>query len=265
MTETRVPPILNAVPDDPEGLWGKANGLPGTRPLGDAPWFWVRETYAAQMAERERLIRDMPSRVTALCPGADRAAAELLDAVLATVAAYPGFRVGRTAVTCPDGRSVCIDRDAPLATAGRLVQEDLCLMERPEGAAEHVLTGACLCFPANWTLAQKLGRPMLRIHGPVAVYDTGVARRVQRLLDGVQPGRALWRANLHRAADPALFQPQREEEKGPARIGGDFVRSERQVLARLPQSRAVVFSIHTLMMRLDQLPEPWRSRLHHAP
>ncbi|WP_371743904.1 DUF3445 domain-containing protein [Mangrovicoccus sp. HB161399] len=258
---TLASPILNAAPADPETLWSKANGLPGISPLGDAPWFWVLENYAAQMAERERLIGETPGLVTGVCPGAEEAAAELLETVLETVAAHPGFRVGAAEAECPDGRVVAIDRESPMATAGRLVQEDLCLMQRPDGAQEHVLTAAALCFPANWTLAEKLGRPMLRIHKPVDAYDDGVAKRVQRLLDGVQPGRAIWRANLHRAQDPRLFQPQAEKDKWPRRTGGDYVRSERQVLTRLPASRGVVFSIHTLVLRLADMPEPWRSSL----
>ena len=61
----------------------------------------------------------------------------------------------------------------PLLTLGRLVQEDLCLME-PQGD-EYDLTGAILCFPASWTLAQKIGRPMTGIHHPVEIYDDDLA------------------------------------------------------------------------------------------
>jgi hypothetical protein len=50
---------------------------------------------------------------------------------------------------------------------------------------EHVLTAAVLCFPASWHLADKIGRPLTTIHVPVKVYDETLARRVQRLFDGV--------------------------------------------------------------------------------
>ena len=36
----------------------------------------------------------------------------------------------------PDGVLVPLD-GPPLITAGRLVQEDLCLLEKPDGEAEH--------------------------------------------------------------------------------------------------------------------------------
>ena len=54
-------------------------------------------------------------------------------------------------------------------------------MQKPDGAAEHILTGAVLCFPSSWTLSEKLGKPLLRIHMPVASYDSQMGARVQRM------------------------------------------------------------------------------------
>ena len=117
----------------------------------------------------------------------------------------PAYAVGPE-VRRPDGVTVAIDRADPLGTLGHLVQEDLCLMEKRNEA--HVLTAAVLCFPASWRLAEKIGRPLEAIHAPVPEYDPKLARRVQRLFDGVQPGRPLWRVNALRYADPALHQPR---------------------------------------------------------
>ena len=240
--------------------------LPGIRPLDPADWLVVDEAYGAQMAERDRLLAELPGKVHALDEGARPAARELLDTVLAHLAARGDFEVGQGAVTRPDGVRVPLDRDAPLMTAARLVQEDLCLMEKRGEAQEHVLTGAALCFPASWTLAEKFMRPLIRIHRPVAPYDEGVARRVQRLFDGLAPGRALWRANAHLYEDPALFQPRaeaapRREAEGLA----PYLRSERQCLLRLPRTGAVVFSIHTYMLRREDLsPEQQQALAGHV-
>ncbi len=70
----------------------------------------------------------------------------------------------------PDGVAVPLD-GPPLMVAGRLVEPDLVILERAEGTDEHVLIGAILCFPSSWTLTQKLGRPLMAIHAPVASYD----------------------------------------------------------------------------------------------
>ena len=104
-----------------------------------------------------------------------------------------GYVISAKEVRRPDGVRVPLDRADPMATLGHLVQEDLCLMEKR--GQQHVLTAAVLCFPASWRLADKIGRPLTAIHAPVAEYDDALARRVQRLFDGVQPGRPLWRFN----------------------------------------------------------------------
>ena len=123
-------------------------------------------------------------------------------------------------------------------------------MEKRRGA-EHVLTAAVLCFPASWRLVEKAGRPLTDIHVPIAEYDDDVARRVQRLFDGIQVDRPLWRFNQLWYQDPELYQPRSRSE--PRRVGsglktGPYYRTERQTLLRLPRSRAVVFSIHTLVL-----------------
>jgi hypothetical protein len=233
------------IPYDPE----KPRPLPGIQPLGAEPWLHVDDAYAAQMAERERLLEAIPEAVHAMSPDALPAAQELLQEVLDGLP--DTFERDGDCVICPDGREVTLDWDAPLMTAGRLVQNDLCLMqEGPEG--EHILTGAVLCFPAGWRLSEKYMRPLTAIHIPVPSYDENIAKRVQRLFNGVQPGRAIWRFNAHWYDDPALHAPRTETDPrrpslNPERAG--FLRSERQVILRLQSTKAVVFSIHTFVLR----------------
>lgn len=135
-----------------------------------------------------------------------------------------------------------------MLTLSRLIQEDICLLERQ--GAEHVLTAALLCFPAAWTLAEKIGQPLTRIHRPVHAYDAAIAGRVQRLFDGVQAGRPLWRANLLRYDMPELFQPY--TEAAGRKVGtadSRYERSERQTILRLPDTGAVAFVIHTTVVK----------------
>lgn len=223
--------------------------LPGIQPLALEDWLIRDESFAEQMAYRDRLLAARRDAVLAMDEGARGAAGELLDLVLGL--AYPG---AGAQVTRPDGVAVRVDRDDPLGTLGRLVQEDLCILQKR--GDEHVLTAAVLCFPASWTLSEKVMRPLTRIHLPVPDYDGNIAARVQRLFDGVQPGRPLWRFNALWYDDPELHQPRREADKRPHRRAAavKYLRSERQAVLRLPESRAVVFSIHTFVMaRADAL------------
>ncbi|NCO22390.1 MAG: DUF3445 domain-containing protein [Rhodobacterales bacterium] len=222
--------------------------LPAMQPVRPGAWLQVDEAYAPQLALKARLLATRPGDVLAVLPGAEAAADELLDVVLAEVAEIAGFEVGAQAVARPDGVTVALDRSAPLVTLSRLVQEDLCILHKQ--GSEHVLTAALLCFPAAWTLAEKIGRPLGRIHTPVPRYDADVAARVQRMFDMVGGGRVLWRANLLRYDDPALFQPHTEAApRAVGHEGSPYERSERQTILRLPQTGAVIFSIHTKMIR----------------
>lgn len=108
----------------------------------------------------------------------------------------------------------------PMHLLGRLLQNDFVLMEKR--GAEHVLSAAVLCFPASWRLREKAGQPLTNIHVPVAEYDNDLARRVQRLFDGIQVGRPLWRFNQLWYDDPELFQPRSALE--PRRVTGGSAR-----------------------------------------
>lgn len=210
-------------------------------------WIRVDPAFAAQMALRDDLIATRPAEVHALLPAAKVAAQELFDTVVGLLPSTSYFRDGDGLVR-PDGVRVVADRAHPLLSLGRLVQADFCLML--SGPRGHWLGGAILCFPSRWRLADKIGRALPEIHAPVPEYDDGIARRVQRLFDGVRAGHPLMRWNYLPQERPELFQTGRKSE--PASTDGPtrrFLRMERQGIVRLPRSGAVAFSIHTYQVR----------------
>lgn len=238
----------------PFAPWADARAwrLPGTRAAEADDWVRIDEAYAGQMAVRDRLLTDQRGDVLALMPEAREAADELLRLAITRAQGIDGFRVAPSTVVRPDGVRVSIDHGDPLGTLGHLFQEDFCLLQKPPGSAEHQLMGAVLCFPAGWTLTEKIGQPLGRIHRPVPPYGD-VAGRVQRMLDGLKPGRPIWRANAHFYDEPGLYAPRAEADPRQMEVEGRYVRSEYQVLFRLPESRAIVFSIHTYVVSRDAL------------
>jgi dimethylamine monooxygenase subunit A len=225
--------------------------LPGIQPVEGRDWLRVDDAYAPQMALRDRLIAGQPDVVHALPPEARPAADELYATVLDWLRAEPGFTVAATSATRPDGVTVPLDPAQPLLTLGRLVQQDLCLMQ--SNGAEYDLTAAILCFPASWTLAQKIGRPMTGIHQPVDVYDEALAARVHRLLQAIRPEQPLWRMNFFTYDDFMLHHPRVEGDWRRQPTGKSYVRCERQTLLRLPQTQAVLFAIHTIVVDASQI------------
>lgn len=218
--------------------------LPSMQPVEGA-WLRMDDAYGVQMAERRRLMTVRPHDVYAQLPEGRTASRACLEEVLRALP--EGFIRTREDVVCPDGHQVTLDWGEPLWSIGQLLQQDICILEKR--ADEHVLSGAILCFPASWTLGQKIGKPLIGIHRPVAEYDNGIARRVQRLFDGVQMGRPLWRANHLRYDDPTLFQPRVENDPRPVGTSNaQYIRSERQTVLRLSAPEAVAFFIHTTVI-----------------
>jgi hypothetical protein len=228
--------------------------LPGVQPLDPEGWLATDEAYGGQMGERERLLDQRRADVLQLDSSAFAAAQELLELAAKD---YDRDALGR--VLRPDGSSVSLDWEDPLGSLGRIAQQDFCILQKPAGAAEHVLSGAVMCFPASWTLVEKFMQPLTGIHVPVDSYDAAIAARVQRLFDGVQVGRPLWRFNALWYQDPTLHQPRSQHaprEKGPDGLA-PYIRSEKQMILRLPETRAVVFAIHTRVVTREDVMRQW--------
>ena len=227
-----------------------ARRLPGMQVVDGADWLTIDAAYTAQLSAKAVLLEERKPEVLAALPDTGEALSYLLDEVLHLLAQRDDFVVSDVNVYRPDGISVAIDRTAPLETVSQLIQEDICLLQKKGDA--HVLTAALLCFPASWTLSEKLGRPLMAIHTPVPDYDEAMGARVQRLFDGVQVGRPIWRANLLRYADPSLHHPRREAEpRKKDHVDAKYERSERQTIWRLGNTDAVVFAIHTSVVRAE--------------
>lgn len=217
--------------------------LPGTRPLTPASWFCVDDDYAAQMALRDHLLLTGEDLVAATAD-AEALIRETCDAILAWLAADGRWLVEPDRVRRPDGATVPREGD-DLRLIGRLVQEDVLIMA--PGTPEYGLAAGVLCFPSRWRLAEKLGRPLSRIHTPVPHYDEALARRVNRLFEAVRPDAPLVRMNWLVHPTDRLDQPLGKAEKAApfATDGPYFLRTERQCLWRLPHSRAVLFTVKT--------------------
>ena len=232
--------------------------LPGIQPIAMADWVQVDEAYGAQLDEKARLLAQQREAVLAEAPDAHAASGELLALVLEQLGRRNDFDVVGDHVVRPDGVSTLVNRDTPLETLASLVQEDVAILMKD--GDEHVLRAALICFPASWSLAEKIGRPLAAIHAPVDSYAPQMARRVQRLFDASRAGKPLMRANALRYVDPELFQPRRFGDAKPIEPGAPaFMRSERQTILRLPKTGAVVFTIHTYVVAWGDLTDAQRA------
>ena len=230
--------------------------------------------YPVQMQDRRRLLDTRHGEVFAVTPGSAPARAEVLE-MLANLlpSRHPAWfaRDGDTLHNRLTGETfdlLHLPHD-PLEVAGRLVQEDLCLID-VSGPAP-VLAAAILCAPSRWRLAEKIGRPLLAVHGPVPFYAERLAKAVDRFMAMLRPGKLVERLNWGVFDDDALFQPQPAgrsagraitEENAPDRL---FLRVERQTLLRLPRSGTVLFAIRVHSYALRRvLAEPGAATSLHS-
>ena len=208
--------------------------------------------YPVELAARRTLLDTQRNAVFAATPVSEAARTEVL-AVLTELLPrrHPGWfaRHGDALHNRLTGEVFDVANPGadPLETAGRLVQEDLCVIGT--AGPSPVLEAAILCSPSRWRLREKIGRPLLDVHAPVPLYADRLSAAVDRFMRALRPGRLAERFNWGLLDDAALFQPEPGHgttgeaitaEDAPDRL---FFRVERQTLIRLPASGAVLFAI----------------------
>lgn len=198
---------------------------------------------SSELALRARLLAEQRPLVYQSLPGSEAACSETYQLVAAFLTSH-----GLGAVP-PD--------PAPLAAAGSAAQEDLCLLIRH--ADGWRLDAAVLCFPSLWSLADKVGRRIDAVHGPVPHYASDLTERVDRFFDRLAPGRVVWRRNLSIKPYALLCLPFAKSATlpvgEPAQVDGSpyWLRTEYQTLQRLPDSGAILFTIKSQLAPLGVL------------
>jgi len=229
----------------------KFSRLPGINPLDINEWLFQDDVFAEQMAYRDYLVSEKRETVFKSLPGSEPACEELLN-VMTGHLVKKGYVETDSGLIRPDGIEVKFADDHPLVIAGRLTQHDLCVMEADDD--EHVLSAACLCFPSSWSLSEKIGRPLIKIHEPVPNYTPDLAKRVQRLFNVIRVGHPMFRVNTLIYSDPNLHQSRTmSARRRISRNSKLWVRSEFQSLIRLPITEAVIFGIHNTIVPLHTL------------
>lgn len=245
--------------------WGRerTRRLPGINPLDPHDWLYRDDAYEQQIRYRDHLIVTRRNAVFDCYPEGEEISSELLQTIYSSLQNDRGYICEDGFVTRPDGHKLGLDEDHPLVIAGRLVQEDLCILDFDGN--QHVMVGGILCFPASWLLSEKMGLPLTSIHDPVPQYTDRIAKVVQRMFDNLQPGRVIYRGNFLSYSNPDLHQPRgMNHRRALDKPGKKWVRVERQTLRKLPITQGVVFGIHTSVCPLESLANPEEFELRLA-
>ena len=251
---SRVEPVYLPEPDQTSVL------RLGLQTLADADWILVDADLPKFHEHKQKLLLQHADLVSLSLPGSAAAQQEFGQALLQNLITHHAdtYKMEDSCLNYCNDLLRWPLHAMDLQHSTLWVQEDICLLQAKDN--EYILTAASVCSPSNWQLEKKIGRSIDVIHGPVPGYRHSIAERVNRMLAGLRPGKAVQRFNWSVQTGNELFWREDLELQDPA--SSSFVpelhwRVERQTLMRLPQTGAIVFGIRIFLhsfTRMRQLP-----------
>jgi dimethylamine monooxygenase subunit A len=255
--------------------WAAPTFQVGLQAIGPRDWLIVDEDYGSVMRDKRAQFARAPERFYKALPGSTAAQRELRSMVVSHLMQEHGesFSLGNGILTSKiDGNSWNL-RDAavePLWQLSDFIQEDFMLLEEFEG--RPTITAASNAYSSSGRLVASVGRDIHWAHEPVPALTSTLGARIDRILHSVHEDSPCARFNWQLTPLGSIFFPhdphaannlalkmvssQLENDPGlaPSLL---YVRVERQTLRRLPETRAVAFSIHTYSDPLSSLvPDP---------
>lgn len=197
----------------------------GLRLAPDSEWLHRDELHEAQLRRKVELLAVHDDSVACLERGV-AASEELLMAI----EQWTGQSGNRSL--------------EPIDAAGRLVQEDLCILD----GESLVLVAGSVCFPQGWLLSSKIGLSMRAIHAPVPYYES-IADPSDKVVHALDL-RLRWRMNWFVVGSDKLRSEPGHPLDGPICL---HLRFERQTLRRLPKTGAVVFTIRSYISPIETI------------
>lgn len=247
----------------------------------------IDEHYLSEMKERSLVLKDMPHRCLAM-EHMDLACWDMIERCMVSLAEdYPEHFV----LECDgdnwtwenkllDIKDSFVFGDSstlpmpPMEYIGRQLQGDFALLDQREG--DLFLDAGIITCPADWSLAFDAGMSFTEWHGPVPMaHSEGIFERALKYLTAIQVGKPVRRLNWTMTVNARMdTSPETYHEWGhertsvtPENVGEKvYLRVELQVLDRMPRSNAMMFSIRTYLMSLEDIvsnPE-WAKRLHRV-
>ena len=231
----------------------------------------VEPNYAATMREKRARMVDFPDLYYRTLPCSCEAQHELRELVAAHLAAdHPQhFRRSGPALQCLiDGERYDLQDESiePLRQMSRFIEEDFMLIQDIDGA--QTITAASNAYSSSGRLVNSVGRNVAWAHEPVPQLTAKLGPRIDRMIGSIHADMPCERFNwqltplatkffphmahaanadaMRRICDDLRRNPQRAEELL-------WIRVERQTLLRLPESRAVAFTLHTFSDPLASL------------
>ncbi|MFU8926109.1 heme-dependent oxidative N-demethylase family protein [Acinetobacter puyangensis] len=253
-----------------------------------AHWFDIDEHYLTETNERALTLASDPNRCIIL-PHMQHAAWDLLEmAMLHLSQDYPDlFQLQRDGkqwhwvnlalnidvhFTFGDANSLPLP---PFEFISRQLQGDIAMLDQRDG--DLWMDAGMITGPADWSLNFDAGMSFTQWHAPVpkVAHDLGVFKRALQFLLNIQVDNPYRRLNWTMTINPRMDTSSEtyhlwghERSSVTLENVGELVhlRVELQFMPRLARSNALLFSIRTYLISLNDLvsnPE-WAKRLHRV-
>ena len=232
-------------------------------------WILPSPNYPEVMREKRARLRE-PGRLYASLPNSLDAQRELsrrvVDHLLKDHA--EAFELdGRALISRLDGARTELDGGEPLWQLSQIIEEDFMLLQELEGTL--TITASSNAYSSSGRLVAAVGHDINWAHIPVPALTDKLGGRIDRVLGSVHEKTPSERFNWqvtpigtlffpaddpHHANAAAMRRVVAQLREDPQRAGELlFIRVERQTLSRLPESKAVAFSLHTYSDPLSSL------------
>lgn len=162
----------------------------------------------------------------------------------------------------------------PMEYMGRQVQGDIAILDQRDN--DLFMDAGIITCPADWSLAFNAGMSFSQWHGPVPMANqAGIFDRALKYLTAIPVGKPVRRLNWTLTINPRMdtspetypawakdrttITPENVAEKVHLRV-------EVQVMDRMPRSNALLFSIRTYLMSVEDIVTnpAWAQRMHRA-
>ena len=247
----------------------------------------IDEHYLSEIAERAIVLQENPLRCMAM-EHMETACWDMLGRLMTSMATdYPSYftltQQGQfwhwqntllnidQHFTFGDSRTL---PEPPLEYIGRQVQGDFTLLDQRDN--DLFLDAGIITGPADWSLTFDAGMRFSEWHGPVPLaHEMGVFDRALKYLCAIRVNEPVRRLNWTLTINPRLdtspetypdwamdrttVTPENVAEKVHLRV-------ELQVLDRLARSHALMFSIRTYLISMQDLATnpAWAKRMHRV-
>lgn len=238
----------------------------GLRPIKISEWIQYEEDYSQRIREKKELIAAEHKRVLDTLNDSLVAQQELLSLLIEHLQHYHAdrFEINNIQISSlADNETYTKSdyEDCPLELASYLIPDDICILEKTKN--DFRLVAASVCAPTWWELSEKIGKPLSKIHSPIANLEEKIGRMIRHFLQNLTSDDCYQRSNwfLSTRPDLCVFPDgfNMYEELSNLNIENIdrqlYLRCERQSFRKLKNTGYIVFTINVYVSPINIVKE----------